>query len=67
MRAAGNRGFRCWFGSRKEEFSIVGVSWKVGSEGLVRLVRGWLNFSVGINRKSGSRATALQRGFANGK
>lgn len=28
MRAAGIPGVRCCFGSRKEEFSIVGVSWK---------------------------------------
>jgi len=33
VRAAGNQGVRCWFGSRKEEFSIVGVSWK-GRRGL---------------------------------
>src|SRR5579859_7488899 len=34
LRGAGIRGVRCWFGSRKEEFSIVGVSWKVGSGGV---------------------------------
>lgn len=63
MKAAGIRGFRRWFGSRKEEFNIVGVSWKVGSGGFIGMV-GWrLSLLAGGNRNSGSFAPALKKGF----